>query len=82
MLLAGGSQKPQERLFARMSLQGTLFQHDGAAAFQLSERSPLPAPLSAKTLPGGQPQRLNVRQIRGINRPPVENDYDRAPETI
>jgi hypothetical protein len=30
-----------------------LFQHDGAAAFKLSERSPLPPPLSAKDLSGG-----------------------------
>ena len=28
-------------------------QHDGAAAFKLSERSPLPPALSAKDLPGG-----------------------------
>ena len=31
----------------------SLFQHDGAAAFQLSERSPLPPALCAKDLPGG-----------------------------
>jgi len=30
-----------------------LFQHDGAAAFKLSERSPLPPPLSARDLLGG-----------------------------
>jgi len=30
----------------------SLFQHDGAAAFKLSERSPLPPALSAKDLPG------------------------------
>jgi len=29
------------------------FQHDGAAAFTLSERSPLPPTLSAKYFPGG-----------------------------
>jgi hypothetical protein len=29
------------------------FQHDGAAAFKLSERSPLPPALSAKDIPGG-----------------------------
>jgi hypothetical protein len=50
----------------------SLFQHDGAAAFKLSERSPLPPALSAKDLPGGQTQILNVHQIRRINRPPVE----------
>jgi len=31
----------------------SLFQHDGVAAFKLSERSPLPPPLSAKDLPEG-----------------------------
>jgi hypothetical protein len=30
----------------------SLFQHDAAAAFKLSERSPLPPSLSAKDLPG------------------------------
>jgi len=40
-----------------------LFQHDGAAAFKLSERSPLPPPLSAKDLPGGRTQIFNVRRI-------------------
>jgi hypothetical protein len=29
-----------------------LFQHDGAAAFKLSERTPLPPPLSTKDLSG------------------------------
>jgi len=60
----------------------SLFQHDGAAAFKLSERSPLPPPLSAKDLPGGRTQILNVCQIRRINRHPVENDEDSAPESI
>jgi hypothetical protein len=31
-----------------------LFQHDSAAAFKLSERSPLPPASSAKDLPGGR----------------------------
>ena len=31
----------------------SLIEHDGAAAFELSERSPLPPPLSVKDLPGG-----------------------------
>ena len=60
----------------------SLFQHDGAAAFKLSERSPLPPPVSAKDLPGGQTQIWNVRQIRRINRHPVESDEDRAPRSI
>jgi len=33
-------------------------------------------------LPGGQTQILNVRQIRWINRHPVEIDEDSTPETI
>jgi len=31
----------------------SLFQHDRAAAFKSSERSPMPSPSSAKDLPGG-----------------------------
>jgi hypothetical protein len=31
----------------------SLFQHDGAAAFILSQRSPLPPALSAKDITGG-----------------------------
>jgi hypothetical protein len=38
----------------------SLFQHDGAAAFKLSEKSPLPPALFAKDLPGGRTQILNV----------------------
>jgi hypothetical protein len=60
----------------------SLFQHDGAAAFKLSERSPLPPALSAKDLSGGRTQILNVRRIRRINRHPVESDEDSAPESI
>ena len=58
------------------------FQHDGAAAFTLSERSPLPPPMFAKDVPGGQTQVLNIRRIQGINRHPVEGDEDSAPESI
>jgi len=60
----------------------SLFQHDGAAAFKLSERSPLPPALSAKDLPGGRTQILNVHQIRGINGHPVESNEHSAPESI
>jgi len=60
----------------------SLFQHDGAAAFKLSDRSPLPPALSAKGLPRGRTQILNVHRIRRINRHPVENDEDSAPESI
>jgi len=58
------------------------FQHDGAAAFKLSERSPLPPPLSAKHLPGGQPQVFNVHRIRRIDHHPFESDVHSAPDTI
>jgi hypothetical protein len=34
----------------------SLFEHEGAAVFKLSERSPLPPALSAKDLPGGRTQ--------------------------
>jgi len=60
----------------------SLFQHDGAAAFKLSERSPLPPALSAKDLPGGPTQILNVCRIRRINCHPVKSDGDSAPESI
>jgi len=56
----------------------SLFQHDGAAAFKLSERSPLPPALCAEDLPGGRTQILNVCRIRRINRHPVESDEDSA----
>jgi len=60
----------------------SLFQHDCAAAFKLSERSPLPPALSAKDLPGGRTQILNVHRIRRINCHPVESDKDSASESI
>jgi len=60
----------------------SLFQHDGAAAFKLSERSPLPPALSTENIPGGYTQIVNVRQIRWINRHPVESNKDSAPERI
>jgi len=60
----------------------SLFQHDGAAAFTLWERSPLPQALSAQDLPGGQTQVLNFRQISIIDCHPAEGDEDCAPESI
>ena len=45
----------------------TNFQHDGAAAFKLSERSPQPPALSAKDFLGGQTEILNVCQIKKID---------------
>jgi len=60
----------------------SLIQHDGAAVFKSSERSPLPPPLSPKDLPWGRTQILNVQGIRRINNHPVESDADSAPESI
>ena len=60
----------------------SLFHHDGAAAFKLSKRSPLPPPLSAKDLPGVLAQIFNVRQIRKINSHPFARDEGSAPERI
>jgi len=58
------------------------FHHHGAAAFKLSERSPLPPLLSANYLPGGRIQILNVRWIRRINRHPFESHENTPPESI
>jgi len=60
----------------------SLFQQDGAAASKLSEKSPVPQVLSAKDLPGGRTQMLNVRQIRRVNRHPAKSDEDSSPESI
>jgi hypothetical protein len=60
----------------------SLFQHDGAAAFKLSERSPLPRALSPKDLPGGRSQILNVCRIRRIDLHPVESDDNSTQESI
>jgi hypothetical protein len=60
----------------------SLFQYDGAAAFKLSERSPWPPALSAKDLPAGRTQILNVRRIRRISPHLVESDEHSAPESI
>ena len=59
-----------------------LFQHDGVAAFTLSERSPLPPALSAKGLPGGRTQIITVRRIRRIHHHPVETDDVSTLESI
>jgi hypothetical protein len=60
----------------------SLFQHDSAAAFKLSERSPLPQAMSAKDVPQRRTQILNVRHIRRVNRHPVESEKDSVPESI
>jgi hypothetical protein len=58
------------------------FHHDGVAAFTLSEIAPLPPGLSAKDLPGGQTQVLNVRQITRIDPHPAKTPEDSSPESI
>jgi len=50
------------------------FQHDGVAAFKLSERLPLLAASSAKVLPGGGNQELNARRIKRMEHHPAESD--------
>jgi len=60
----------------------SLFQHDGTAAFKLSEKSLVAPALSAKDLPGGQTQVLNVCQIKWIDRHPAESDEESSPESI
>jgi len=42
----------------------------------------VPPALSAKNLPGGRTQILNVRQIKPIHRYPPKSDEDSSPETI
>jgi hypothetical protein len=58
------------------------YQHDGAAAFKLSERSPSPPALCAKDLLGGRMQVLNVRRMRRIDRDPAESDEDGVPKSF
>jgi len=60
----------------------SIFQHDGAAAFKLSERSPMPPALSANDLPGGQNEVLTILWIKRINRQQAETDENSVPETI
>jgi len=58
------------------------FQHDGAAAFELVEKSAVQPALSAKDLPGGRNQVLSVNWIEQIDRHPPERDADSSPESI
>jgi len=60
----------------------SLFHHDGAAAFKLSDKSPVPPALSAKDVLGGRTQIFNVRRIKRIDRHPAESDEDISPESI
>jgi hypothetical protein len=52
------------------------------AAFKLLQKSPVPPALSAKDLPRGRTQILNVRLIKPIDRYPAKSDQDSSPETI
>jgi len=58
------------------------FQHDGAAAFILSERLPVSPALSAKDLPGGQTQVLNLCRTKQIDRHAAESYEDSPPGNI
>jgi len=46
------------------------------------EKSLVPPALSAKKLPGGRTQVLNIRWIKRIDRQPAESDEDSSPESI
>jgi hypothetical protein len=65
-----------------MKASSSNIHRDGAAAFKLQERQPLPPAESANDLPGGQTKVLNVRQMNSINLHPDEGDVDSPPECI
>ena len=65
-----------------VNASSSLFQHDCSAAFELSERSRLPPALSAKDLPAGQTQILNVHRIRTIKHHPADSDDECESESI
>jgi hypothetical protein len=65
-----------------VNVSWSLFQHDGAAAFKLPEKSPLPPAVSAKDLPQERTQIWNVSLIRITNHYPVESDGESAQETF
>jgi hypothetical protein len=60
----------------------SFFQLDVGAAFTSSGRSSFQPPLSAKDLPGGRTQILNLRRIRRIIHHQVKSDEDCIPEGI
>jgi hypothetical protein len=60
----------------------SLFQHDGAAAFKLLEKSPVPSAWSANDIAGEKTQLLNLRQIKQIDCHPAESDEDNSPDSI
>jgi hypothetical protein len=74
----GYNSDPEEIIKASWSL----FQHDGVAAFKLSEKSPGPPSLSAKDHPGGRTEVLNVRQTKRIDRHPAESDKETSPGCV
>jgi hypothetical protein len=86
----GATQKESPAQYNRMITMGyssvkatwSLFQHDGAAAFKLSERTPLKPPLSATYLPGGRTHILNVHHISRINHHLIESDDHTTPQSI
>jgi hypothetical protein len=59
-----------------------LVQHDGAAAFKLSQKLHVPPALAAKVLPGGPTQIVNVRRINQVARHPAESLVDTSAESI
>jgi len=58
------------------------FQPNGAAAYKLLEKSPLPPALAAKVLPGGQTQVLNISWIKWIDHHPAKSDEDSSPKSV
>jgi len=58
------------------------FHRDCLAAFKLSEKSLVPPALSAKDLPGGRTQRLNMHRIKQIGCHPAESNEDSLPKSI
>jgi len=58
----------------------TLIQHDDAAAFKLSERSPWLPALAAEDLPGGRTQVINLRWTQRIDRHRIDSVQDSTNE--
>jgi hypothetical protein len=47
-----------------LKASASIFQHEGAAAFKLSERPPLPPACSAKDLRGRRTHKINIGRVR------------------
>jgi hypothetical protein len=60
----------------------SIFHHDSVAAFNVSERLPMPPALSAKNRPRGQTEILNVRRVTIINCYPIKSDEDSTAECV